>query len=515
MPIRFPVNTFFEVSGNSAAEFTEAVRDGVATFACDLWSAFPDFITDGINPANSFARGYMNRMCSPIQPPLPAPTAPFTGGQCCDGAYDVTADWDLKRCFGNVTVATGPGTVSVVGRVKGLVLHQCTQNPSFRCLDVEYEDCMGTVQYETLVSTTREITDDDCSGVPSTDPEADNINRANSTFSITGIVRTDGMPDDCGDPFPRYDSPPPTSDDLNEIINVTINDGLDLALELQYIKLSNQYNFPMNFKVNGTNVVLDFGGINFYAPDGFGSPSGGNDVPPPGSDPGEDGAGDTITKTFPDSDYPVGPDSPVTREVATLIEYLICTDGVISTVQESLKLAVGFNPIFVLIIDILGQILTDLCETPEASLGLPEYYGLRIGVDRPAIVYLWKEFVGGKWGASTYSSTVSYPTAAAIADIPNLLNIQKFTGQFKRTVALTDGSQIRTTGNTEAAADANFSFLVNQVDPSFLPSPLNDFIIESEDTRIATKTLTLRQVEYYPEGKKDNVGPTIKRVINP
>lgn len=515
MPLRFPVSDFFQNSGNTAAEFTEAVRDGVATFACGLWSTFPDFISEGTNPANSFARGFMNRACSQIQPPNAAPMVPFIGGQCCDAMYDVTADWDLKRCNADVTVIAGPGTVSVVGQVKGLILHQCTNNPSFRCLDVEYEDCLGTVQYETLTSTTRQIADFACSGVPPTDPDADSINPFTSSFSITGITRTDGMPDNCGDPLPRYDSPAPTSNDLNQNINITINDGLDLDLELQYIKLSNQYNFPMNFKVNGFNVSLDIGGLNFYAPDGFGSPSGGNDVPPPGSDTGDDGTGTQIDKTFPENEYPVAPESPVTRTILETIVYLACVDGVIETVTVTLASVVGSSPLLFTIIGILGQILTDLCETPEASLGLPEYYGLRPGVDRPAIVYLWKEFIGDKWMQSTYSSTVHHPTAQAIDDIDTLTNIQKFTGKFRRSVSLTDGSQIRTTGNTPAAADNNFNFLINQVTPALIPSPLVDFIIESEDTRIASKTLTLRQVEYYPQGKKDNVPPTIKRVINP
>lgn len=515
MPLRFPASDFFQNSGNTAAEFTEAVRDGVATFACGLWSTFPDFITEETNPANSFARGFMNRACSPIQPPNAAPTVPFIGGQCCDAMYDVTADWDLKRCNADVTVIAGSGTVSVVGQAKGLILHQCTNTPSLRCLDVEYEDCLGTVQYETLASTTRQIANFACSGVPPTDPDADSINPFTSSFSITGITRTDGMPDNCGDPPPRYDSPAPTSNDLNQNINITINDGLDLNLELQYIKLSNQYNFPMNFKVNGTNVSLDIGGLNFYAPDGFGSPSGGNDVPPPGSDTGDDGTGTQIDKTFPDNEYPVAPESPVPREVLQTILYLACTDGVIEILETTFQLAVGFNPIFSLIIEILGNILTDLCETPEASLGLPEYYGLSPGVERPAIVYLWKILANGKWGASTYSSTVHHPTAQAIDDIETLTNIEKITGTFKTFIRLTDGSVIKATGSTEIQSLANFNFLLNQVQNSFVPVDVTASTITQEDTRISVKTLTLRQVEYYPQGKKDNVPPTIKRVINP
>lgn len=515
MVLRFPIDEFFQNSGSNAAIFTENVRDGVATFACGLWNDFPDFYTKGINPANSFARGFMNQMCSDIQPPLPPPSVPFVGGQCCDGAYQVDATWDLRRCAGDVTVLTGPGSVNVVGRVLRIILHTCPQNTSLTCLDIEYQNCNGDILYETLVSTTRGLTDYDCSTVGALDPDADKLNPITSTFDITSVTRTDGQPDDCGDPFPRYNSPEPTSDDLNTVINVNVNDGLDLALNLQYIQNSPQYNFPMNFKVNGFNVSLDLGGLNFYAPDGFSSPSGGNDVPPPGSDPGSDGAGGDITQTYPENEYPVAPDSPVPRGIARLIEYVVCTDGVIETVQTTLQIAVGNFPLALLLIDILGQILTDLCETPEASLGLPEYYGLTPGVDRPAIVYLWKILTDGKWGASTYSSTVHFPTQAAIDNIENLTNIEKTIGTFKTLIRLDDGSTIKATGDTQANSQANFDFLINQVITSKLPPSVSNNTIREVDNRLQVKTLTLRQVEYYPQGKKDNVEPIIKRVINP
>lgn len=515
MVLKFPVSEFFQNSGNNAALFTERVRDEVATFACELWRDFPDFYTDGINPANSFARGFMNQMCVDIQPPLPPPTVPFIGGQCCDAMYDVTATWTLRRCFGDVIVLTGPGTVSVNGRVLGIILQPCTLSPGLTCLDVQYQNCQGDILYETLTSTTRGLAGFDCQSVGSTDPNADSINPFTSVFEITAVTRTDGFPDDCGDPLPRYNSPDPTSDDLNTDINININDGLDLNLELQYIQNSPQYNFPMNFKVNGFNVSLDLGGLNFYAPDGFTSPSGDNNVPPPGSDPGTDGAGGDIVKTYPENEYPVGPDALVPRQVTEAVQYFVCEEGVIESITTTFNLITGSSPILFLILEILGQILTDLCETPEPTLGLPEYYGLAPGVERPAIVYLWKEFIDGKWMQSTYSSTVSHPTEAAIANIENLTNIEKIIGTYKTFIRLTDGSVIKATGSDPTISNANFQFLFSQVKPAFKPSNSSSATITQQDSRLSVKTLTLRQIEYYPVGKKDNVPPTIKRVINP
>lgn len=515
MPIRFRARELFQPAANTAEEFTVALRDGVASFACSLWSSFPDFVTQGTNPANGFARGFMNSVCSPIQPPVPAPTVPFTGGQCCDTQYRVDITYTFIRCFNGNIEASGTPNFTITGKILGMQFREDPMIPGQWYLEIVSEDCQGNQQLDLAFSTTRCIRFDPCFTTDNTSPDFQCIDLSASSWSITSVVRTGGAPDVCGDPPPSYQSPGPSSNDLNTTINVNINDGLNLSVELQYIKLSDQYNFPMNFKVNGTNVTLDFDGLIFFAPDGFGSPSGGNDVPPPGSDSGDDGTGNTITKTYPDIEYPVGPDAPIPREVVTAIEYLVCTDGVIESIQTSLKLAVGFEPIISLIIDILGQILTDLCETPEASLGLPEYYGLSPGVDRPAIVYLWKILENGRWQASTYSSTVHHPTSQAIADIDTLGNIEKTIGTFKTFMRLTDGSVLKATGGTQAQSQANFDFLLAYTSSAFVPADINAATIRQEDTRLQVKTLTLRQIEYYPDGKKDNVEPTIKRVINP
>lgn len=493
MPVRFPTDTFFQSSGNAAAEFTEAVRDGVATFACGLWSNFPGFITNGINPANSFARGFMNRACAPIQPPVNAPATPFTGGQCIGVSYRVTATV-FQDFGGGTTNTTGLVNQPVSGAIIFVEITPREDDPTKLRLEIRSRDILGNI----LINGQN---------------LSDSVIAAN-VVSVA-ILRLDGQADDCGNPPVQYPSPEPVADDLNTVTNININDGLDLNLEIQYIKSSNQYNFPMFFKVNGINVSLDIGGITIHAPDGFGSPSGDNDLPPPGSDPGTDGIGNPITKTYPDSEYPVAPDADVPRTVAQIIQYLACVDGVIETVEVTLSLIVGSNPLFLLVIQILGEILTDICEEPEANVGLPEYFGVQPGADRPAIVYLWKTFENGKWGASTYSSTVHHPTAQAIDNIQNLQTQTKSIGIYKTFARLTDSSVITATGGTEIASIGNFNFLISQVDPFYLPADLNTATITQTDNRLTSRNLRLRQVEYYPTGKKNNDNPSIKRIIPP
>lgn len=493
MPLRFPVKDFFQPTVNTASEFSDNLRDSVATFACNLWSSFPGFVVDNTNPASSFARGFMNSMCSPIQSPVPMPDVPFLGGQCEDIAYDITVNFD-RTFIGNTTNITE--TTVTYGSIRSIMI------------EVNPPD-IGNITY--IVAR----------GNPGT-----LVPSGNGTISVGGVgftavintitvVRRDGQPDTCGDIAPFYPGSPPTANNLNTIINITNNDGLALAVEIQYLKLSNEYNFPMLFQVNGNKVILDFGGLNFYAPDGLSKPGSDNNLPPPGTDGGDNGIGDTITKTYPENEYPIAPESPVPRVIDTVVQYVACTEGVVETLETTLQLAVGFNPILSLIIEILGQILTDLCETPEASLGLPEYYGLAPGADRPAILYLWKIYENDKWGASTYSSTVHHPTSGAIADIENLMSFEKTIGTFKTLIRLSDGSTIKATGGNEIQSQANFDFLINQVDSSFVPADINANTIREVDNRLNLTTLRLRQVEYYPNGKKDNSSPSIKRVIEP
>ena len=146
---------------------------------------------------------------------------------------------------------------------------------------------------------------------------------------------------------------------------------------------------------------------------------------------------------------------------------------------------------------------------------MPEYYGLRPGAERPAIVYLWKEYDGSTWSKSTWSSTVQHPTQQAIDDINNLTSFTKQTGTNVRAIKLTDGSLIKATGLTPEIAETNFNFLLGQVLPQFIPADEAIRTTTTVQLGIDERTLTLRQIEYYPDGAGANKNPTIRRVLNP
>lgn len=511
MPVQFPLSGFFQSSGNAAAIFAENLRDEIATFACSLWANYPAFITESTVPGASFARGFMNQMCSPIQAPVPAPAPPFTGAQCPTSYF-----WRPTMRVSRPNSALGLN-------IGDEIIVQAVANQNGPISSTEYPPVPNNafVAGKALGPNFNPQTSFVFSGIavewrdppdPVDNPSLVNVNEIVSD----SFTRVDGMPDNCGSLPADYPVNPPSSIDLTTNILITNLDTLDNTYTLVYNKVSNQYNFPMNFKLNGVNVTLDLGGITIYGPPQITLPTSGNDVPVPGSDGGDDGAGGTNDDTYPDSEYPVLPTLTVPTTADQLIEYVICTDGVISIVSDTIKVATANIPFSSLIIDILVNILTDVCDisTGDAIVGLPDYYALRPGVNRPAIVYLYKEFIGGVWQDSTYTSTVQHPSASAIADIMTIVVPDKTMGTFITSATLNDGSRIRATGDTSMSSLTNFNFLLNQVDASQIPSDITDRTTTCEDIRLQVKTVKCRQIEYYPQGKADSMSPVTKRVID-
>lgn len=496
MTIKFPLADFFQSSGNAAAVFNEQLRDAIATFGCNLWANYPKFITEGTNPGASWARGYMNQMCSPIQAPVPAPAVPFTGGQCPGDRYTVRIRWLFNN--GSIYRLLTFDVWGPISLIFGEFVPNDPNVPNGPGL------AQGQVQAFLQNGTPNLFTNSGPEAGPPPNPPS------------YEVVPFGGGPDLCGNPPIAYPDNPPSSQDLITNITITNLDGNDNIYTLVYNKLSNQYNFPMNFKLNGTNVTLDLEGITIYGPPQITEPTSGNELPPPGSDGGEDGAGGDNDTTYPDTEYPTVPELVIPETVSQLVEYVVCTDGVISVVSETLKLVTVSIPYANLVIDILTAILTDVCEMGDVqpTVGLPEYYGLKPGVNRPALVYLYKEVTGTTWGESTYSSTVVHPTATAISSFMMATIPDKTMGTFVTTLNLVDGSRVRASGDTEASSLGNFNYLLNQIRPEFIPADVNNCITVTEYSKLKVKTVKCRQIEYYPEGKTAGVNPFMRRIIH-
>lgn len=516
--VTFRTEDFWQNIGGSAYQWSRDIRDAVLTNACQLWFDYPKWVVLD-NPINAFTRGYLNSACSFVNLVPPAPQVPFTGGQCTT-QYIVEATIENANTQGGIAcqairnLTTAGQVVNVPGPVKGLKEVQVGSSTILYAVGtaVNGSDVLRTI------------------GVPGVaqdtfiQPSCGNYGASNSvayalpgTAQITNIIRIDGQPDNCGDPPPEYPDITPTSQDLSTTIIINNNDGVATTHNLVYNQIAPNYNFPMGFKLDGINITLDIGGITIHGAPQITSPTSNNDnIPPPGSDGGNDGVGGNNDTVYPDQQYPTLPELVTPETVETAIEYLLCTEGVLETINLTIQQTTSINPLATSILAILINIVQEICEGMEATglVGLPEYYGLKPGTERPAIVFLWKEVIGNTIQPSTYSSTVHNPSAAAINAINTIIVPDKTIGEYMTSVTLLDGSRIRATGNTQGNADSSFFFLLNQVDGAFKQPDINDRITRSQNTRLQTKTLKCRQIEYYPDGKDANTSPSVRRIIS-
>jgi hypothetical protein len=213
----------------------------------------------------------------------------------------------------------------------------------------------------------------------------------------------------------------------------------------------------------------------------------------------------------------------VIARLEALKEQLSKTTQTISTtltnIQEKIaELKTKFNETNSIIaaarVAILAAIATLSGKIKEPILSLPEYFGLRPGVDRPSLVIIYKEKNGDKWGQSTFSTTIPNPKASIIAALPNLEIEPKEQGIYFASLGLLDNSQVRVSLSSKASAKAYLQYLLTMVDPSVIPDDLDKRIIEGTNQRVKTIQLYARKIEWYPQGKQDNRNPDYERLID-
>ena len=515
MSLNFPTSEFFQNSGNATASFTEQLRDGIASHACSIWSRFPRFVTRGRNPLSSFARGYMNQMCSGQTPPPVLSPPPFTGGQCCDKTYIVDYEFYFERCIGTV-IWDVKSSRQVDGAIRGMFFQRDSPTSNQWRLFIEAVRCNGTINRVLLASTTQ-LVFASCATNDPTDPKRTEWNLARSYWRILSVTPADGSPDNCGNPASEYPpEPTPQPGDLSTTITITNLDGVDNTYDLTWNQINNNYNFPMGFRLGGVNVTLDVGGITIHGDTNITTSGGNNSSPPPGSEPATDEQGNEYIDTFPDGDYPVLPDLVQPETIEDTIEYLVCNTGVLDTVTEGIRRLPGTSPIEKVLQTMLEHLLREVCgsvnEAP--SVGFPEYYPVIPGTERPAIVYYYKEVVNGALQRSTYTSTVSNPKPSVVSSLDTLVVPDKRMGKYVCSIVLTDGTRIRASGTTETSAIDNYLFLLNQVPVSLIPPNEVERRVIFFNKRLHETSVKCTQIEYYPNGKASGVSPAYLRKIS-
>lgn len=428
----------------------------------------------------------MNQVCSTVNPAPPALELPFTGGQCSGVNYRIRAEYNYRRQFdptiytdGNVTFSNGlPGAITRVDYI--------IQGGDAFVYDIDYlngtQNTVGNVS-QPLVDTI----------LPET--------------VVIIVERTDGLPDDCGNLPPNYpDETPPQPGDLNTTVNITNIDGFDTTYEITWNQVNNNYNFPMYFKVNGINVTLDLGGIHFYGDPQADSINEPKSTDPPGTDGGRDSDGNDYTIIYPDQDFPTLPTFVQPDLVEAVFDYVLCQSGVINELTQAVKLIPGTSVWVTLLLEILSNIVEDIC-TGDSDAGIPEIYPALPGVGRPVVILYYKEVVNGVKGRSTYVTTVVHPSASTLANLSTLAPADRVLGQYVCSILLSDGSRVVARGDTPAEADAQFNFVLGLITSSFVPAVPADTKILTLNPRLQVKSVKCTQVDYYPNGKQPGVLP--------
>lgn len=284
MGIRRNVGEAFERIGNGTADFLDNVTDGVRQFACGLWGTYPKWITEGNSPGSSFARGYMNNICSLGGGTIPlAPTLPFTGGQC-DKAYYIDAEYfngDTRAGACDLEIEASTRHIIPQGYITGQVLSigfGFNDNFQTNLLQVVYrhevngewftfQQPLGRIGTGSIV-------------LLRTGSCRDQGGNRSSGYSVTtdlfsiNVIPVDGI-DDCGDlPTSYPDTPDPPASSFITNINITNEDGANWTIPLIYAPVD--FNFPFTFDLGGVDVTLDIGGVDFN----FGEGDTSTDIPP-------------------------------------------------------------------------------------------------------------------------------------------------------------------------------------------------------------------------------------------
>lgn len=282
--------------GNARVQLANAVQNAFCSVVNDLKAANAIFSTtfDVLenSPLNTPLLGavYPILQCdNPIPPPS---EPPFTGGQCFT-TYDVSTTATLRI---NVPPSedTSTRTDRFTGQINGL--SEKPNSSSGKDIVLNYTRPDGVQQEFTLY------------GYSGT-------NASFTSYGITGIVRVDGLPDNCGDP-PVLPVPPPDPGSNVRTPTVTYDDkdgnpitiSPTIVVGIAYINASAQVIVPIEVNFNAevsltANLNISTGGITFSpgsgsnkrrypddncVGDGWDDFDDGGDLPPSAEDPSTD-----------------------------------------------------------------------------------------------------------------------------------------------------------------------------------------------------------------------------------
>lgn len=284
------------------------IANQVKNIACGIWNNYTSGFVPN-NPVTSPIKNFWNSACSmppTNQPPVTAPPPPFTGGQCPGVVYIVTVRVIIRNTIVGCPITTdNTFDVTVTGPVQGIEIEVTQPDAGFsQCAPGDFQP-IDRVTYRVVGQTSVDI----ATNAP---VSTGTVPNPLSSAEILGIVRQDGLPDDCGDPFtpfPPFTPPPVTNYDI-DIFDGDTNITIDVTW-------TGDFTIPLTFNFEGGVINFDFGGIsiewsgdiNFGGGDASPYPEKPPITLPPGQPP--PGGGGTIPKPG-DPPVIIAPPIPVT-----------------------------------------------------------------------------------------------------------------------------------------------------------------------------------------------------------
>lgn len=133
------------------------------------------------------------------------------------------------------------------------------------------------------------------------------------------------------------------------------------------------------------------------------------------------------------------------------------------------------------------------------SIGIPEWWAVRIGADRPQMVIQFADKENGKIGRSRWS--VSIPHYNKGKEPINLPDYQK--GSYFATLTLKDNSKLTINAKDKAECDKMIDAMKPMIDPKMVPDPYQVQYGERKGQALSTKSVTATIAQFYSKGQKD------------
>jgi len=266
-PLQAPVDlTLRDFAADRAAGKASLYFDAAnaaAKMICGIYGKSPSTVVNIIPAGGGLidnSRGVFDDLCAPNQLP-PAPSLPFSGGQCDGVGYNVFLNYTTQRGVqppdcGLTAVVTNSNVGYAFGPISGIRLAN----------GGNFVNSCGVYTYTNTVLT--------CKGTNLTGPQplGEYIIAGSSrgdilTMSVASIQRGDGQPDICGNPALSYPPPSATPSDFTDVAIVHISPTATVSVPITFTPtvspVIGNFRPEFNFNVGGINVNLSPAGFTF------------------------------------------------------------------------------------------------------------------------------------------------------------------------------------------------------------------------------------------------------------